>query len=122
MVLDKCFAELVIVISNNICGIAAFSEPAGCGFSPFLTVLKKLSLKSSTTFSNFHLEKCMSYFLLIIISFALKCCGIKQFFSQYCSICLFFLQYCSFQNLPMPLSLVYCNKSENKLMNRQLFT
>lgn len=44
MVLDKCFAELVIVISNNICGIAAFSEPAGCGFSPFLTVLKKLSL------------------------------------------------------------------------------
>lgn len=40
MVLDKCFTELVTVISNNICGIAVFSEPAGCGFSAFLTVLK----------------------------------------------------------------------------------
>lgn len=102
MVLDKCFAELVIVISNNICGIAAFSEPAGCGFSAFLTVLKKLSLKSSTTFSNFQLEKCMSYFLLIIISFALKCCGIKQFFSQYCSICLFFYSTAVFRTSQCP--------------------
>ena len=52
MALDRCFAELVIVISNNICGIAVFSKPAGYGFSTFWKLLK-IVLKVLQHFPSF---------------------------------------------------------------------